>query len=390
MKTIRVNISWWWLSKCLIGVYWLFTCASLAQTVEIQDEKLRSFFCDNYKVAMNEQCTLLDTSVLNTTFTELQSLDLRGQNIENADVLVYFKNADTVYLRNNNLTSFPKDLRNWYPMYRLGLSYNQLEEAPTYLENDRNESVRLLYLHNNKIKKLPDEWNSVSNSTINVIDVSNNLLTEIPDLTKLNKIRRLTLTGNQLDFDDLIPLKNNPQYADTTSRFQLFPQQPFELSLQNTSFAIGESMNIILDNKQGGDSFFLLNNGQVVDSSMTGEFDLSFMKDDDFGNYSIRVHSEEFPNEGEFLESKTYEITRKPVQKKDVLIFSPNGDGIEDDFLVSGKGKAVFLDNQGLEVRTEKLPFRWLGDNKNGRIQPPGLYIIQKENGEYIEVLISY
>ena len=182
-----MNISWWWLSKCLIGIYLLFNCAAVAQTVEIQDEKLRSFFCENYKVAMNAQCTLLDTAVLNATFTEPQSIDLRGQNIENADVLVYFKTADTVFLRNNNLTSFPKDLRNWYPMDRLGLSFNQLEEAPTYLENERNESVRLLYLHNNKIKKLPNEWNSVSNSKINVIDVSNNLLTEIPDLTQLRQ-----------------------------------------------------------------------------------------------------------------------------------------------------------------------------------------------------------
>ena len=97
-----------------------------------------------------------------------------------------------------------------------------------------------------------------------------------------------------------------------------------------------------------------------------------------------------FQRRRSFLESKAYEITRKPVQKKEVLIFSPDGDGIEDDFLVTGKGKAVFLDNQGLEVRTENLPFRWLGDNKNGQIQSPGLYIIQKENGEYIEVLISY
>lgn len=390
METIRVNISWWLLSSCLIVVYLLFNCVAVAQTVEIQDEKLRSFFCENYKVAMNAQCTLLDTAVLNATFTEPQLIDLRTQSIENADVLIYFKAADTVFLRKNNLTSFPKDLRDWYPIDRLELSFNQLKEAPVYLENDRNESVRLLYLHNNTIKKLPKEWDSVSNPKINVIDVSNNLLTEIPDFSQLKQIRRLALYNNLLDFEDLIPLKNNPKYVDTTSRFQLFPQQPFELSIQNNAFAIGESMNLFLENKRGGDTFFLLKNGQVVDSSTTGEFDLIFMKDADFGNYSVRVCSEEFPKEDEFLESVAYEITRKPVQKKDVLIFSPDGDGIEDDFLVTGKGKAVFLDNQGLEVRTEKLPFRWLGDNKNGQIQSPGLYIIQKENGEYIEVLISY
>lgn len=390
-----VNISSSLRNRILFILTFCFCYVTSAQKVEIKDPVLKQFFCDNYSFAMDNDCLLLDTALLNTTITEPQFIEIRGAGMQSADELTYFKAADSIFIDQNELTKFPSDFRalNWFPE-RLTLNENQLTEAPTYLDNGLTGTnlvgIKLFYLTGNLVQELPSEWDFMTNNRTLVLALNDNQLTDCPNFNGLSEIRRLALFNNYLDFEDLIPIKNNPRYGVNGSNFQLFPQLPFRINFSQFTYSIGSETSISIARNTSGNNYYLLKDSVIIDSNQTGEFTINFSSDDDFGVYSAQIRNDEFTGKNDFLFSEDYVLTRMLNEKNDVIIFSPNGDGLDDDLLIEGKGEATFLNNNGKIVRQEVLPFLWQGDNKKGKTLEPGFFVIMKENGEFLEVLISY
>ena len=62
--------------------------------------------------------------------------------------------------------------------------------------------------------------------------------------------------------------------------------------------------------------------------------------------------------------------------------FSPNGDGIADDFFIQGNGLTVIRNKAGQIVKEIQAPGYWEGTDKNGIQAEIGIYIIEFPNGE--------
>lgn len=390
MKQTLVNILWWLLNKSLLlgGLMGFSVC--LAQGIAVKDPVVNDFLCERYPLAMNQDCSGLDTARLNAIYTTRQVVVLINQGIKSADELTYFKHLDTLYLGRNQLSSFPTDLRSWYPMGWLSLTGNRMMEAPTYLvagSPSAKKGLGFLYLERNQLQELPAEWNG-PNEVTKIIALDENYLSALPDFGGYTQLRRLALNLNELSFEELLPIKQYPRYSRIT--FDLFPQRPFELNLSRTAYFLGESFSISVQKRALGNTYYVFKNGLPIDSNRVGEFTIRLDKSTDFGDYQLIVRNDAFDQPEEFLESHTYPITRTLVEIKNTLVFSPNQDGIEDDLLIQGTGRADFIDAKGNRLRSQELPYIWKGDDDKGRVQPPGLYIIKQSNGEDLQVLIAY
>lgn len=73
------------------------------------------------------------------------------------------------------------------------------------------------------------------------------------------------------------------------------------------------------------------------------------------------------------------------------VLFSPNGDGFQDEYFFDQKGKGVIVDKFGNLIREVDLPFIWDGSDENQTKIPQGYYILNINQGEsLIGVTIVY
>lgn len=381
---------WSLLNKIMLTLCLLGGLMGFSQSVPISDPALSKYFCDHFTVSMNTDCSLLDTAVLNATFTTPQLVEMNRSGVKNLEEILHFKSADTLFFRFNGLTSFPTDLRGVFPTAALDLTGNSLTEAPTYLVDEKNKhrgGLGFIYLSGNQITELPKEWEG-SNKTTQVIDVKNNFLTDVPTFDQYEQLRRLRLSDNFLTFEDLIPLKANPRYD--SSLYLFFPQKPFDLFINQLAYSQGDSVLINVDRQLSTNHYYLMKGDAPIDSNRTGAFKIKFWVGEDFGEYSVRIRNDEFLGANDFLESKTYDFKRIPARSQGVFVFSPNNDGVEDDFSVEGEGNMVIVDEFGSQVRSGILPFIWKGDDNQGSPLPPGLYLLKKTNNELLHVFIAF
>jgi len=70
------------------------------------------------------------------------------------------------------------------------------------------------------------------------------------------------------------------------------------------------------------------------------------------------------------------------------IVFTPDGDGNNDTFLIEGKGKVKILNKRGQVVNQIQLPIYWDGKDHAGKNLPVGLYGIQFEDGHIEKVTL--
>lgn len=68
--------------------------------------------------------------------------------------------------------------------------------------------------------------------------------------------------------------------------------------------------------------------------------------------------------------------------------FTPNNDGVDDDFFIPINGEFSIYSKEGILVRNLVGPISWDGKNNSGLIVPVGLYIIFQDGKDYIEVVV--
>lgn len=365
-----------------------------SQSIVLKDTAFASVLCEKFPLAMVDGCEKLDTIASKSAYSGVYEMRLNGRGIVNADEVVYFTEADSIWLGNNDLTSFPSDLSMFRSLGRLSLFGNQLTEAPdiqyTNIANV-DTAVKLVYLQDNLITALSASWSQVNSKTL-VVDLKDNELVVINAFSNFNNIKRLDLRGNKLGFESLVPIKSNPRWGE--EQFDLFPQKEFEVEI-DTLISVGHVDAIDISTGFPSNTYYMLKDGSVMTSNVTGVFVLGFNVVTDGGVFTFEIRNSNFSEVEEVLTSKSYNVTvnelnDQNVTEKGVGVFSPNGDGISDSYYIKGEGQASFLDKSGRELRVEQLPFEWSGDDSSGRRLEPGLYIIEHSNGEIEKVMIAF
>ncbi|WP_018342722.1 hypothetical protein [Cytophaga aurantiaca] len=359
---------------------------SHAQLIVVQDPAFRNALCTFSPSSMNANCHKLDTV---KALIASGNIVLNGMGISNADEIIYFKNADTIRLANNNLTSFPINITRFRHLNRLSLANNQLVNAPDIHYTNAlsgDTAIKFVYLLNNKISYLPPSWNAY-NSMTQVIDLRNNELKKIPTFINYPEIRRLDLRDNHLTFEYLVPIMQNPRWS--TSNISLFPQKNFPVEL-DTFVKIGDVLHVTISTGLASNEYTLLLDNTVKETNRTGDFYIAINTAADTGKYSFKIRNDNFPGTSDFLSSEIKNIHLQPINEKhkEVIIFSPNGDGNGDVVFVDGIGSAKIVNKNGVEIQSISLPYIWDGTDKNGKILTPGLYYIQKSDGSVLKALL--
>ncbi|MFB8792263.1 MAG: COR domain-containing protein [Potamolinea sp.] len=98
-------------------------------------------------------------------------------------------------LKNNRLTSLPREIAQLTNLVELSLRNNQLTNLPREIAQLTN--LELLSLSNNRLTSLPREIAQLTN--LEVLSLSNNQLTNLPgEIAQLTNLKRLSLHDNQL------------------------------------------------------------------------------------------------------------------------------------------------------------------------------------------------
>jgi hypothetical protein len=355
-------------------------CGAFAQLVPVKDPAFRTKLCGLSPSVMDATCNQLDTI---KALSANRNLIFNSANLSNVDEVVYFKNTDTLRVANNQLTSFPHDLSRFQHLQRLQLSNNQLTTAPNihYVNAISGDTaIKLVYLLNNKITTIPASWNSY-NAMTQVIDLSNNELQKIPTFINYPQIRRLDLRNN------LIPIMQNPRWA--ISNISLFPQKPFPVKM-DTLVKIGQVLYVSISSGLSSNKYTLLKDNKIIETNRTGEFTISIYTESDTGKYWFKIRNDNFVASSDSLQSEFKNVTldRTNEKDKDVIIFSPNGDGTADVAYLNGIGQAKIINKNGIEIQNITLPYIWNGIDKKGQMQIPGLYYVQSSDGSVLKVLM--
>ena len=103
-----------------------------------------------------------------------------------------------------------------------------------------------------------------------------------------------------------------------------------------------EDVTIDISSFVPADWYFLYRDGLKLDSTSSNSFKLTNIQPEQTGSYEIRARNNFFIEADEFLVSDSFKIivTKFPVnnEEKDLLLISPNGDGINDIVSVLGYG----------------------------------------------------
>lgn len=364
----------------------LLTLTSVkAQMVPVSDPGLSQKLCTKFPLAMNVSCDSIDTVAAAANYSTAPiKLWLTDENLDNIYSLKYFPGLDTIRIPMNNLSDeglLPLSV--WPNLVWLTLTSNELENAP---DISVSSSIIFIYLINNKINSFPVGWNS-AHPTIQVIDLNNNNLDHLPPLEIYPEIRRLNVQNNQLTFADLVPIKSNPRWG--TSIWEFFPQDSFKLH-EDVVKKIGEDISLQIPDDSPTNTYYLYKDGQLLDSNYTGIFDINDLEKSHEGIYYAEVRNSEFTQSNAVLTSYKFNLLiSDPVDHNDVHVFSPNGDGVADFFLIEGTGSFEILNKGGQPLQMGKLPYSWYGDDKSGANVEPGLYFVKTEKG-YLKVLVTY
>lgn len=95
-----------------------------------------------------------------------------------------------------------------------------------------------------------------------------------------------------------------------------------------------------------------------------------------------------FVKDTNMCETKLSNYVELSISKNCHQYFSPNGDGIADDFFIQGSGITQIKNKTGQLVKEIQAPGFWDGTDKNGAPVEIGLYVIEPENGQRIKISV--
>jgi Leucine-rich repeat (LRR) protein len=93
-------------------------------------------------------------------------------------------------------------------------------------------------------------------------------------------------------------------------------------------------------------------------------------------------------NKGCSKEKTDFIVVPKPPANCNKIVFTPNGDNLDDNLFIKGNGMAKIYNSKGKLIREISAPGFWDGTDSNGLV-PPGYYVI-KVNEEVIQLTVIH
>jgi Leucine-rich repeat (LRR) protein len=142
-------------------------------------------------IAADNHLKVIDARI--NMLSELQYLDLHGNELEHLPFLNNLQKLKTLNLSSNRITEFPVENCQLPLLSELNLSFNELEAVPR--EVDGLVILSTLKLNNNRLASLPESLYSLKR--LQTLDLSNNELEEFK-VTEMDCLQTLNLSGNKL------------------------------------------------------------------------------------------------------------------------------------------------------------------------------------------------
>ncbi|MBO9703220.1 MAG: hypothetical protein J7604_23600 [Sporocytophaga sp.] len=346
----------------------------------INDATGISYFTNVYtlKLGFNHITTIPDISRL----TNLRLLYLYNNNITELPSLITLVNLEDFQVYNNQLKKLPA-LPSSPNLKTLSCGNNQLTEMPdlsgyvnleilvvgnnptpifqnvSALKNLKQlhlnhlgldtiiglkdlNFLEVLFIQGNNLKDLSD---LKANTTLKVFNVSNNKLSSLPDLLAKFNLDNVNISDNYLTFEDILPLKNHPQF----SKFIYTPQKPFiidqnlELKDQTEPFIYDPKVDVTLPV-----TYQWFKNGIADNTNKSSALTLSPLTPEQSGGYFQEIRLKALPSL--VLKSTNLVLTVKPcieLSYKSINILSEN----------CKEGYSIEL--QGVEYKGGTPPYRF-------------------------------
>lgn len=274
------------------------TC--LAQdTVNVEDPILKQYLLDNWPSIFAPDGRMV---VQTASDSVNDAFDIGGLGISNADPVEYFWRVDQLLLDHNNISVLPT-LERYPSVDTIDISYNLLTEFPVIARH--TEAVRIVFEHN-MIEILSDSVTKKSGFLTTVLGAHNELNT-LPKFDHMINLVEVDFTYNRLNFVDILPLANHPNFS---SVFNLMPQKPFGTK---ETITIEEGDNITLQQSMvendTNDVFTWYKGGVLV--NQTSDLNITNAQKENEGEYVLVVTNSHPDMTGISLSSDT--ITLKIV-----------------------------------------------------------------------------
>lgn len=421
--------------------FWLVPGIIHAQTIAIKDTAFGSFLCQYWPQTMNASCDSIMVLAANNQEMLDGIMDLNYRGIFNIDEAVYYNNCNIIIANNNNISNVPQLGPN---VFSLDLANNKLSGfSPEFISN--NTGLIKMKLSDNLLTDLPD---LTSFSNLDYLDLRGNLLTfeDIEYLTSMPKFNPDSfLLGNQrkLHFTDSVQtikigdsfsinlnIDHNASknvyswYKDGVLIKQTLSNQ---LLINNVTATDSGNYTVIITNSMNGLASISLTYDNFVSLKIQPEVDQIIPEVttncekhiiqvnqtivDKFPAYNFKLKHENgvslsmFNYQFETTFEGTYDlllfngdsliqindwVILKSLPDCGIDIFSPDGDGITDDYYFSYNGKIKVINKSGQQVKSLQGPVLWDGRNEYGVTLSPGLYFLEFEDGTIKSISILY
>jgi hypothetical protein len=325
------------------------------------------------------------------------NLWLRALDISNTKLASFPDLSQNVELRelhfgqNPQFLTWPNITAN-IQLTTIGCVYNNLSFIPSLAIYPQLKTLHCAY---NKLNSLPD----LSMLTeLEQLDCHGNNLTSLPDLsnTKLGDSPELNnflnISENHLTFEDLIPVIISKSYFFLSYEQQTIPNQNiFVNKKQGEDFAYDLDIDDLLTNN----TYAWYHDGvEIIPASNADSHKnilyLSNLKSSDAGSYTCVITNSSIPDLT--LEWKQFHLsvdnTSPGVKIDENPVFSPNNDGVADNFHIPYQGIAMIFDRNGVLINELPVPGDWDGTDQSGAPAPMGTYVITVDGQKEIFITI--
>lgn len=135
-------------------------------------------------------------------------------------------------------------------------------------------------------------------------------------------------------------------------------------------------------------------NGQVAISNLPANIDVELINT---VNQNVEHDLENVP-EGIYTLVLSNDLGCKSAWSDEILIeqdclnnypvFTPDGDGIEDDYFIPHEGRIQIFDRNGVLIRDMEAPAYWDGKDRNGDLVPMGNYMLVTDKSRVVNITI--
>lgn len=413
--------------------------AGNAQFVPIQDTSLASYLCQLRPFVTSQDCKMLDTAAASNNDINLY---LNNRGIKKAEEIIYFKNTDLIYLQKNGLTSLPNLSSLRGDLEVLDVSFNKLSRLQGLEKLTR---IRSLNASNNKLSSFSDlslatrlEYVNLSFNLLSFKDF--NPLTKSSNFPVYNLMPQSNLTPDtsievleNSSFSINVPIDEgvaNVYYSWQKNGMPISADSRFpSLKLSKVTQKDTGSYVMYVGSTNSKLTYISVNSGPIrirmkpcqqlqqyelipkIDcegsfvtlSSLTlsndnSDFE-SFLENGITGSKTKLHYQQPMSIEAgnyHFIvtDGKNCSIKKENVLKINLpvgscpIVFTPNGDGFQDELFLDGSSDAYVLNKEGKNIKTLHLPCYWDGSDYAGNNVPLGSYLLIRKDGTQEKITV--